>query len=166
MKTGKLWTICMMAVMVIFGAIRVQANGLEDYTESDNGDGTYSYFFTECGVKVTMPEEFYQNTRVLGELATATFVHKDSYDAYLEKGFKQGGRLFTIGCVVDGDSIVELPGYTFLGFDEEECINWYVSVPTDYTGYIQDEEIREEFGSLNKMKDKVIDTIEIKGVTK
>ena len=138
-------------------------SGLQVYTESDNGDGTYTYYFTDCGVSVTMSEEFYQNTRVISEIATATFVHRDSYEAYQKEGMREGGRLFTIGYSVDSE-FMEYPGYSYLGFDEEECVNWYTSVPTDYTGYNGDAKIKEEFSQLNASVPEVLETIKVDGI--
>ena len=59
---------------------------------------------------------------------------------------------------------MEYPGYSYLGFDEEECVNWYTSVPTDYTGYNGDAKIKEEFSQLNASVPEVLETIKVDGI--
>ena len=145
------------------GLSQPDLRGLESYTESDNGDGSYTYYFEQCGLSVTMPEEFYQETRVIADIASVTWVHKDSYEAYLKEGMTQGGRLFTIGYSVQSD-FMNLPGYTYLGFDENETANWYFSVPTDYQAYIGDDGIQDEYNKLNHMTDEIRESIKIEGI--
>ena len=131
----------------IAASASVWAGAFEQYYDYRNADGTYSYYFeTGSGVFVTMDEEWYTNTRVVIEDSGASFYHKDSYNAYAEEGYK-GGWLFTIGASVNS-SFQELPSFEYIGFDEENCMNYYAEFPTDYQAYTGDEDIRAEYDSL------------------
>lgn len=143
----------------------VWAGPFDQYYDYENEEGTYSYYFTdgssEQGIFVTMDKNWYQNTRVEIEDGGATFYHKDSYDAYAEKGLK-GGRLFTIGACVNSD-FRNLPSFEYIGFDENSCMNYYAELPTDYQAYAEDESIRAEYDSLWSGVKDVIAGIRIKG---
>ena len=123
------------------------AGAFENYYDYENPDGTYSYYFDQGeGVFVTMDEEWYKNTRVVIEDSGAAFYHSDSYNAYAGKGMK-GGRLFTIGASVNS-SFQELPSFEYIGFDDEDFMNYYAELPTDYQAYMEDESIRAEYDAL------------------
>ena len=149
-----LTSICMLAA-----AGSAAAAGMEDYNDYPNEDGTYSYYFTEQGVKVVLPEDWYENTFVDASISSATFYHKDSYDKYEEKGY-EGGRLFTIGYCVN-DDYKDLPSYTFLGYSEEQNVNYYVEYPTDVQAYMEDDAIRAEYEDLYAQVQDVVANIQI-----
>ena len=130
----------------------------DDYYDYQNEDGTYSYFFTQ-GIKVTLDEEWYRNTIVKTKDSGATFYHKDSYEAYQAKGY-EGGRLFTIGASVN-NSFTELPHYIYIGFDEEEMMNYYANLPSDFQAYPDGGEIQEEYQALYATVEDVVAGIEI-----
>ena len=130
----------------------------DDFNDYQNPDGTYSYYFMQ-GVTVTMNEEWYQQTFVKTGDYGATFYHKDSYDAYLKEGF-EGGRLFTIGASVNSD-FRNLPSFDYLGFDEEECMNYFVEYPTDVQGYYGDDAIMAEYQSLYADVEEIVAGIQI-----
>lgn len=117
-----------------------------DFYDYQNPDGTYSYYFTQ-GVFVTMDKDWYQKTMVIPTENGATFYHKASYYAWQEKGYEEGGRLFTISATVNTD-FQNLPSFEYIGFDEEEAMNYFAILPTDYQAYAEDEEIRAEYDSL------------------
>ena len=127
-------------------SVMTWAGPFEHFYDYENQDGSYSYFFTN-GIFVTMDKEWYQNTFVKIEERGATFFHKDSYDAYAAQGLEGAGRLFTIGGSVN-TSFQELPSFEYIGFDEENAMNYYAELPTDYQGYPGDEKIRQEYDAL------------------
>ena len=137
----------------------VSAAGLEDFYDYVNADGTYSYFF-EQGVTITMSEAWYQNTFVEAEMGSAVFYHKDSYEKYKAEGIDNGGKLFTLACSVNSD-FRDLDEMTYIGFDEEEMLNYYTTKPTDYPAYASDEAVRQEYDSLWSEVDEVIDSIKL-----
>ena len=135
------------ATILILGMpIGASANGLEDFNDYMNADGTYSYYF-EQGITVTMSEEWYQNTFVKAEVGQASFYHKDSYEKYKESGIEDGGKLFTIAYSVNS-SFKDLDEMTYIGFDEEEMLNYYATKPTDYRAYVSDPAVKAEYDSL------------------
>lgn len=129
---------CAMTATVFAGAFDV-------YYDYQNEDGTYSYYF-EQGLKVTLDEDWYQNTMVIADETGATFYHKDSYEAYKEEGY-EGGRLFTLGASVNTD-FKEFPSFEYIGFDEEEAMNYFAILPTDVQAYMKDEETAKEYERL------------------
>ena len=148
------------AVVLALGSVMsVSANGMEDFNDYFNADGTYSYYF-EQGITITMSEEWYQNTFVQAELASITFYHKDSYEKYKDIGIEDGGKLFTVGCSVNSD-FKDLDEMTYIGFDEEEVLNYYATKPTDYQAYVSDPEVKAEYDSLWSTVDDVIGSIRI-----
>ena len=116
-----------------------------DFYDYENPDGTYSYYFMQ-GVFVTMNKDWYQKTMVIPDEHGATFYHKASYYAWQEQGLT-GGRLFTISASVNTD-FQNLPSFEYIGFDEEEVMNYFAILPTDYQAYADDESIRSEYDSL------------------
>ena len=146
------------AVMVLGCAATVSANAFDDFYDYENPDGTYSYYFTD-GVFVTMDKDWYQKTMVIPGEQGATFYHKASYDAYQNEGY-EGGRLFTISASVNTD-FRNLPSFEYIGFDEEEAMNYFVILPTDYQGYEKDESIAAEYNELWKGVKDVIAGIKL-----
>ena len=152
-----------MLVTVLSLSAVVWAGPFEHFYDYQNPDGTYSYYF-EPGeymqpVFVTMDKNWYQLTRVVIEDAGASFYHKASYDAYADQGMK-GGLLFTIGACVDS-SFQELPSFRYIGFDDENAMNYYAQLPSDYQAYTADDSIRVEYDSLWAGVEKVIAGIRI-----
>ena len=122
------------------------SDGFEDFNDYMTEDGNYAYYF-ECGINVKMPEDWYRNVLVKADQKFVTFYHQASYDKYLEDGDDAGGKLLTIGCSVNTD-FKDYPGYTYIGYDEEEAMNYYYAVPTDYQGYAEDEAVKSEYDRL------------------
>ena len=133
------------AVLAMAFSVTVSADAFDDYYDYENPDGTYSYYFTE-GVTVTLDKDWYQKTMVVAGENGATFYHKASYEAYEKEGY-EGGRLFTLGASVNTD-FQEYPSFEYIGFDEEEAMNYFAVLPTDYQGYAEDESIRAEYDAL------------------
>ena len=149
-------------VLTLTGAASVLAGGFEDYNDYENEDGTYSYYF-EQGIKVTMDKDWYQKTIVKPGSGGVTFYHKASYEAYEKEGF-EGGRLFSIGASVN-KSFENLPSFEYIGFDEEEAMNYYAVLPTDVQAYMEDQQIADEYVELYQKVKDVIAGIEIVGGT-
>ena len=144
----------------------VWAGPFKGFYDYQNQDGAYEYYF-EPGenmqpVFVTMDKDWYRHTRVLLEDGGASFYHKGSYNAYAEEGMK-GGWLFTIGACVNSD-FQDLPRFEYIGFDDENAMNYYVELPTDYQAYTEDDGIRAEYDALWAGVKDVISQITI-GVT-
>ena len=147
------------AVLTTGAAMSASAGIFSDYNDYPNSDGTYSYYFMQ-GIKVTMDEEWYQKTFVQVDDSGAVFYHKDSYQAYKAEGFEGGGRLFSLGASVN-TSFQDLPSFVYIGFDEENAMNYYAELPTDYQAYAADEAIRAEYDALWSGVRDVIAGIEI-----
>ena len=156
--------LCGALVALVFAAMAglcAFAGTFDDYYDFELADGTYAYAFPR--VLISLDELWYRNTRVVtGENgSTFSFYHTGSYEAYAAEGL-DGGRLFTIGASVNTD-FEELPGFVFLGFDEEDAMNYYAVLPTDYQAYMGDEEIRAQYDELWSGVEDVLDGILIKG---
>ena len=139
-------------------SVTVHAGAFDVYYDYQNEDGSYSYYFDQ-GVTVTMDEEWYRNTFVKISDEGAGFYHKASYDAYEKEGYT-GGWLFSIGASVNTD-FEDAPSFEYIGFDEEEAMNYYVLFPTDYQAYAEDESIRAEYDSLWEGVHDVVAGIEL-----
>ena len=160
----KAWLILFTLAIIMAASMCAWAGTFDEYWDYEQADGTYAYGFPR--IRVSMDKTWYQKTRVvLGEGgATASFYHTDSYNAFAEKGL-DGGRLFTIGASVNTD-FQNLPSFVYLGFDEEEAMNYYAELPTDYQGYTGDEAIRAEYDELKDGVQDVLDSALIKGSEK
>jgi|GEM_PF-2065975 len=157
----KILAVVLLFVMFAAVGMRAKAGTFDDYWDFEQADGTYAYGFSR--IKVSMDKNWYQKTRVvLGDGGvTASFYHKASYDAYEAEGMT-GGLLFTIGASVNTD-FQELPDFVYLGFDEEEAMNYYALLPTDYQAYIGDEAIRNEYDELWDSVEDVLASAVVKG---
>ena len=147
----------------LFLSAAAWAGPFEHYYDYQNPDGTYSYYF-EPGeymqpVFVTMDKDWYRHTRVVIDDSGVSFYHKDSYNAYAGEGMK-GGWLFSIGASVN-TSFQNLPGFEYIGFDDENAMNYYAVLPTDYQAYMSDEGIRAEYDTLWAGVEDVISGISI-----
>ena len=138
-------TLILTTLMCLTGAGCALAGMFDDYYDYQNEDGTYSYYFTQ-GVTVTMDEDWYRNTIVKTGDDGASFYQKDSYEAYADQGL-EGGRLFIIGASVNTD-FKDLPSFEYIGFDEENAMNYFAVLPTDYQAYMEDEDIRAGYDAL------------------
>ncbi len=154
----KKMTVILAALAVCMLSTAAYAGTFDVYYDYPNSDGTYSYYF-EQGVKVTLDEDWYQKTRVIADENGATFYHKASYDAYAEEGF-EGGRLFTLSVSVNTD-FKNLPSFEYIGFDEDEAMNYFAVLPTDVQAYMEDESIAEEYQALYAGVRDVIAGIEL-----
>ena len=158
----------MIAIVSLFACltigVTVWAGPFETHYDYENGDGTYSYYFTgedfPQGLYVTMDQEWYQNTFVIEDDNSASFYHKDSYNAYADEGLEGGGFLFSIGASVNTD-FQDLPQFEYIGFDEESCLNFFAELPSDYPAYMGDEDIRAEYDALSAGTKDVIGSIRI-----
>lgn len=135
------------------------ANGFEEFNDYFNEDGTYSYYFDQ-GITITMPEEWYQNTIVNAYEDRVIVCHKDSYEKWAENGQENGGRLFTIAYSVN-HGFRDLDEMTYIGYDEEEMLNYYATKPTDYQAYAPDPEMKAEYDKLFSTSDDIIANIKI-----
>ena len=158
----KKMVIAMLAMgMSLTAAVTASAGAFEHYYDYENPDGSYSYYFEQGqGVFVTIDKNWYQNTFVKTDDSGATFYHRDSYEAWAAEGIEGAGRLFRLGACVD-DSFQDLPSFEYIGFDEEEAMNYYAQLPTDYQGYEKDETIRTEYSALQAQVRDVIAGITI-----
>ena len=150
----------LIAVLVLAFSVMVYADVFDDFYDYENPDGTYSYYFTQ-GVTVTLDEDWYQKTMVIAGEEGATFYHKASYEAYKKKGY-EGGRLFTIGASVNTD-FQKLPSFAYIGFDEEEAMNYFAVLPSDVQAYVEDEAIGNEYMALYSEVEDIIAGIKIEG---
>lgn len=146
--------LAMLALWVAVFATGASAAGLEDFNDYMNEDGSYSYYFMQ-GMKVTLSEEWYQNTFVKADTASVTFYHRASYDRYAAEGMEDGGALFTVACSVN-TSFEDLEEMTYIGFDEKEMLNYYAVKPTDYPAYAADAATKAEYDALWADVDAVI----------
>ena len=160
----KIWAALFTLVLTIASCLCVSAGTFDGYWDFLQADGSYAYAFPR--ILVSMDEYWYQHTRVIeGEGGmTASFYHRGSYDAYEKEGVA-GGLLFTLGASVNTD-FQNLPSFKYLGFDEEEAMNYYAILPTDYQAYMGDDEIRTEYDLLWGGVEDVLDNVLIKGSEK
>ena len=150
-------TAAMTALAVMVVPMTAFAGDFEDFYDYQAENGKYVYYF-ENGIKLEMPEDWYQNVTVEAEESYVTFYHKDSYEKYKKDGYDAGGELLKIGCSVNTD-FKDNPGYEYIGFDEEEALNFYYSTPTDYQAYTKDTDVKAEFDQLLGELDEVCDSI-------
>jgi len=160
----KLWTVLLSIAIVTAAGMCTMAGTFDGYWDFEQAEGTYAYGFPR--ILIAMDKTWYQNTRVvLGEDGSmASFYHKGSYNAYAEEGMT-GGLLFTIGASVNTD-FQDLPSFVYLGFDEEEAMNYYAALPTDYQAYMEDEAIRNEYDELWSGVEEVLASAVVKGSEK
>ena len=130
----------------IAGSMVIQADAFDHYYDYENPDGTYSYYFYDEDLFVTIDREWYRNTRVVIEDSGASFYHKASYEAYEAEGMT-GGLLFTIGESANTD-YESYPQFEYIACDEETEMNYYAVLPTDYQAYMEDEAVRTEYDAL------------------
>lgn len=145
------------ALMTLAFPMTAFADDFEDFNDYQTEDGKYAYYF-ECGINVVMPQDWYQNTFIEADKKFVTFYHQESYERYLEDGYDTGGELLTIGRSVNTD-FKDYPGYTYIGYDEEEMMNYYYAVPTDYRGYTEDEAVKAEYDQLQSELEEVCKSI-------
>ena len=151
----------MLALVLVLAATAPALATFEDYWDFEEGDGIYSYAFPRF--KISMNQYWYQRTRVVVGKggATVSFYHKASYEAYTSEG-DVGGLLFTIGASVNTD-FQNLPDFVYLGYDDEECLNYYASFPADYQAYAGNKTIRAEYDALSEGVMDVIASAQIAG---
>lgn len=161
----KIWAVFLLAIAVtMMTGICAQAGTFDGYWDFQQEDGSFAYGFPR--IKVAIDKTWYRNTKVVlseGGM-TASFYHRASYRAFEKEGMT-GGLLFTIGASVNTD-FQDLPDVVFLGFDEEEAMNYYASLPTDYQAYAGDEKIRTEYDELFSSVEDVLAGVLIKGSEK
>ena len=83
-------TAAMTALAVMVVPMTAFAGDFEDFYDYQAENGKYVYYF-ENGIKLEMPEDWYQNVTVEAEESYVTFYHKDSYEKYKKDGYDAGG---------------------------------------------------------------------------
>ena len=146
----------------LFGlAASVSADGFTEYSTFRNDDGTWTYDF-ECGLRVTMDEDWYNDTFVRAEGSKVTFFHKDSNSGLASAGYSGGGRLFSICTSPDKDYEI-IPDYTDIGYREADGLYYYAVFPTDYQAYMRDDDVRARYDELFAEVYEIADAIELDG---
>ena len=147
--------------MSIAASVTVWAGPFENFYDYENQDGSYTYYFDQGqGVFVTMDENWYRHTLVITNDHGASFFHRESYDAFAEEGWKDGGWLFTL-CASKDTNFRDLPGFEYIGFDDEANLYYYADLPTDYRAYAENKDIRDEYDALGSQVSDVIAGITI-----
>ena len=77
------------------------------------------------------------------------FFQTASYDKFQEDGLPKGGFLFKLRTSED-ESFREFPEYEYIGYSENAGLYFYLSMPSDYQGYVYDAEIRAEYDAMSK----------------
>ena len=160
----KIWAALVTLFITVVSCIAVSGGTFDGYWDFPQADGTFAYAFPR--ILVSMDEYWYTHTRVIPseDGMTASFYHRGSYDAYAEEGM-DGGLLFTLGASVNSD-FQNLPSFKYLGFDEEEAMNYFAQLPTDYQAFMGDEKVRAEYDVLWSGVEDVLDNVLIKGSEK
>ena len=81
----------------------------------------------------------------------------DFYEERAKGGF---GLLFPTACVVNTD-FEDFEEMTYIGFDDQEMLNYFVTKPTDYPDYAADAEVCAEYNALFAEVDAVIEGIQL-----
>lgn len=116
---------------------------LWEYTYSTDSDSNIVYDFKE--VEVTLPSDWAGKCGMIINDANVTFYHLGSYQAYKDEG-TVGGRLFTLAYSQDYRFTDTDPSYSIIGSAESGI--YYLSMPTDVQGYLNDQSIYDEWKSL------------------
>ena len=150
-------TILVFSIIISLGAA-VFAEGFEWYNDYMNKDKTYSYYFNDLDLTITMPENWYKQTFADGASEEhVRFIHKASYEE-AQKDTVYSGVLFSLYCKKDPD-LEKLPSYEVLGYtDDGMCI--YAMFPTDYQGTLK---TRDEYDNLCAEAEDIVKSITFPG---
>lgn len=88
------------------------------------------------------------------------FFQTASYDKFLADGLPEGGFLFKLRSSED-ESFRELPEYEYIGFSENAGLHFYLSMPSDYQGYVYDTDIRAEYDAMSKQIEEIAEMAKI-----
>ena len=139
-------------------------DALLDDPESDDETFWYVYRYSEEGadqivindVMISLPADWTDKYDMLLTSDRVTFYHRMSRAGQLLEG-SEGGRLFSLCVVRDGEEIPEnLPDYVELG-EGSEGVQYYLEFPTDAQAYISNEEIAKEYEEMYAEIDDVKD---------
>ena len=114
------------------------------YTITTQEDNSLTCEFKE--VEVLLPASWTGKTGMRVSEDYVTFYHLASRQAHLENDGSEGGRLFTLCYSQDYSFMNTEPNYSIIGSGAEGI--YYMTLPTDVQGYIDDEEICREWQSL------------------
>ena len=137
-------TALLLALLLLAPPALAEPMSYLDYTDDILEDGSPIYYFPELSLK--LPPEWQGRVIALRQDNGTAFYQKASYDRYQAEGLDGGGRLFTLGCSVNG-SFSRLPAFEYLGFSEASSLNYYLELPTDYPAYFEDG-IRAEYDAM------------------
>lgn len=157
----KLAAVILTAAMTAAAAAPAAAEVSEDIWQygswfDENGDEVFD--FKE--INVTLPASWggCYGFEVFGP--EVIFYQSASMDAALADDYSWGGTLFSIICSANHDFEDYLPNYQIIGDGEEGL--YYVTQPTDFQAYPEDdEEVVEEYRSMQEDVPWIIANIEI-----
>lgn len=135
------------------------ASGFNQYTERKTDDDTVVYSFDNHLI-IEVPDWWDENVTMKVESNGVNFYHTDSYDKYMEEDGFSGGFLFGIGASVN-QSFTDLPSYQYIGFNEDDVMNYYAVFPTDYQAYPYDKKIENMYRKLYAAVEGIVDNITI-----
>lgn len=146
--------------MAFFG-LTAQASvpeGLWEYTTGTDEDGNIFCDFKE--VEITLPSHWGGKCGISRGGNCVSFYHLASREAIEDEGWGVGGGLlFTLCWSEDYEFADYLPSYEILG--EGDYGVYYVELPTDVQGYMDDGTIWNEWQSLVGNVDWIVDHIVI-----
>lgn len=149
--------ICAMA----FFGLTAQASVPEDlweYTTGTDEEGNIFCDFKE--VEVTLPSHWGGKCGISRNETSVNFYHLASQRKIQEEGWSSfGGRLFSLCWSENYDFTEIIPAYRILG--EGDYGVYYVDLPTDVQGYMEDDTICNEWSSLQVNVEWIVEHMEV-----
>lgn len=128
---------------------------LWEYTTTKTDNGELACTFKE--VEVLLPAEWIGKSGMTISDDAVTFYHLASRQAHLEHDGTPGGRLFSLNYSQDYSFTESEPNYSILGSGAEGI--YYMSLPTDMQGYVDDAAILSEWKELSAGLDWIKENI-------
>lgn len=146
-----------MCAMVAFGLTAEASEDLWDYTIGTYENGSIYCDFKE--VNVTLPSHWAGKCGISKGNDYVSFYHMASRNAFKQEGIDGGGLLFTLNWSEDYSFTEYLPDYEVIG--EGSSGVYYVELPTDVQGYIDQGTIWNEWLSIVGNVDWIVDNMAV-----
>ena len=150
----KLFSILLVALMLVAPAF-AETHDFSPYDHTHGSAGGSRYLYYEFpDILIYLPGDWEGKITVEQTENGVAFYQTASLEKYLEEGVPGGGFLFML-CASENEDFRELPEYADLGYSENAGLHFYLSLPSDYPAYLEDD-IRAEYDAMSAEIEPVV----------
>ena len=151
-------TVLLVILLFALPAMAEQSFSPYDYVTGSAGGGRFIYYGFQ-DIALYLPSSWEGRFIAEEDDYGVAFYQAASYEKYKEEGLEDGGFLFRLGASED-ESFRDLLAYSYLGFSENAGLHFYLTLPSEYTAYPEDD-IMADYEEMAEDLETIIEMVRI-----